>query len=119
MWDENGDPNWAEKAAVEVGKPWLAVFQWDPAKVTYMDTLQEEDGFSVMLRIDEPYPYGTDNAENYFVSFTFDTEGNFVEVYKQVNVFQDNGYREYESIVTLDPETVAAEIDRQYQRAIG
>ena len=119
VWDENGDPNWAEKAAVEVGKPWLAVFQWDPAKVTYMDTLQEEDGFSVMLRIDEPYPYGTDNAENYFVSFTFDTEGNFVEVYKQVNVFQDNGYREYESIVTLDPETVAAEIDRQYQRAIG
>ena len=117
--DENEDVIWAQSAPVEVRVPWLATFQWNEETVAYIDTLSENGGTCVMLRIDEPYPYGEDNQEFYFVNFYFDAEGSFINVQKQVNLFMDNAYTEYESIVTLDSETVAAEINREYQRAIG
>ena len=111
-WSEDEYPD-------EVRVPWLASFQWDEDTVAYIDTLSEDGEVSVMLRIDEPHPYGENNAEHYFVNFDFDAEGNFIRVHKQVNVFMDNAYTEYESIVSLDEQTVAAEIEKEYQRVIG
>ena len=116
-WDENGDPYWEERNAVEVYKPWLSTFQWKDETVAFIDILHDDDEVTVMLRIDEPYPYGEDNADNYWVNFTFDKDGNFIEVYKQVNLFLDNAFAEAERIVTLEQAVVAAEIERQYQRA--
>ena len=55
----------------------------------------------------------------YFVKFYFDPEGNFINVRLEVNQFQGNDFTVTESIVSLDQETIAAEIDKEYQRAIG
>lgn len=117
-WDENGDPYWEERKEVEVCKPWLSTFQWKDETVAFIDILHDDDKVTVMLRIDEPYSYGEDNADNYWVNFIFDKDGNFIEVYKQVNLFLDNAFTESESIVTLEQAAVAAEIERQYQRAV-
>ena len=98
-------------------KPWLASFQWDDS-VAYMDTLTDEDGECVMLRVDKKYKDSEDYDPHYFLYFNFDPDGNFVNAQLQVNLFRDNELSITESIVSLDPETVNAEIQKEYQRAI-
>lgn len=98
-------------------KPWLASFQWGDA-VAYMDTLTDENGECVMLRVDEAYKDSDEYDPHYFVYFNFDPDGNFVSAYLQVNLFRDNGFTITESIVSMDPETVSGEIQREYQRAV-
>ena len=112
---------WAKDASPDDPQlPWLAFYQWNEETTVYIDTLSTDDGGEcVMLRIDEVYPYGQDNQECYFVNFYFDAQGNFLRVKKEVNLFMENGFTEDESIASLEPETVAAEIQREYQRAIG
>lgn len=110
---------WVEIADVEnVPLPWLASFQWDDS-VAYMDTLTDEDGECVMLRVDKKYKDTDDYDPHYFLYFNFDPDGNFVNAQLQVNLFRDNELAITESIVSLDPETVNAEIQKEYQNAIG
>lgn len=99
-------------------KPWLASFQWDDS-VAYMDTLTDEDGECVMLRVDEKYKDSDEYDPHYFLYFNFDPDGNFVNAQLQVNLFRDNELAITESIASLDPETVNAEIQKEYQKAIG
>lgn len=99
-------------------KPWLANFQWNE-NVVYMDTLTEENGRCVMLRVDEHFAGREDYAPHYFVNFYFDPEGNFRNVQLQVNLFQENEFTVTESIVSMDAETANREIQEAYQRAIG
>lgn len=99
-------------------KPWLASFQWDDS-VAYMDTLTDEDGECVMLRVDKKYKDSEDYDPHYFLYFNFDPDGNFVNAQLQVNLFRDNELSITESIASLDPETVNAEIQKEYQKAIG
>lgn len=99
-------------------KPWLASFQWDDS-VAYMDTLTDEDGECVMLRVDKKYKDSDDYDPHYFLYFNFDSDGNFMNAQLQVNLFRDNELSITESIVSLDPETVNAEIQKEYKRAIG
>lgn len=100
-------------------KPWLASFQWDEDVVAYMDTLTDEDGECVMLRVDEKYIDSDEYDPHYFLYFNFDSDGNFVNAQLQVNLFRDNELAITESIVSLDPETVNSEIQKEYQRVIG
>lgn len=99
-------------------KPWLASFQWDDS-VAYMDTLTDEDGECVMLRVDKKYKDSEDYDPHYFLYFNFDPDGNFVNAQLQVNLFRDNELSITESIVSLDPEVVNAEIQKEYKKAIG
>ena len=99
-------------------KPWLASFQWDDS-VAYMDTLTDEDGECVMLRVDKKYKDSDDYDPHYFLYFNFDSDGNFMNAQLQVNLFRDNELSITESIVSMDPKTVNAEIQKEYKRAIG
>ena len=99
-------------------KPWLASFKWDDI-VAYMDTLTDEDGECIMLRVDEQYIDLDAYDPHYFLYFNFDPDGNFVNAQLQVNLFRDNELSITESIASLDPETVNAEIQKEYQKAIG
>ena len=99
-------------------KPWLASFQWDDS-VAYMDTLTDEDGECVMLRVDQKYKDSEDYDPHYFLYFNFDPDGNFVNAQLQVNLFRDNEINITESIVSMDPEIVNTEIQKEYQRAVG
>ena len=99
-------------------KPWLASFQWNDA-VAYMDTLTDDNGICVMLRVDQKYKDSGDYDPHYFVNFNFDPAGSFVNVTLQVNLFREDELTIKESVVSLDQGSISAEIDKEYQRAIG
>ena len=99
-------------------KPWLASFQWDDS-VAYMDTLTDEDGECVMLRVDKKYKDSDDYDPHYFLYFNFDPDGNFVNAQLQINLFRENERAITESIVSLDAEEINAEIQKEYQKSIG
>ena len=100
-------------------KPWLAYFQWNDSVVAYMDTLEDESGITVMLRIDQPFAEGENEQPHYFVNFNFDTDGAFSNVYVQTNLFMNYSTSRTESVVSLDSELIEAEIQKEYQKAIG
>lgn len=110
---------WREITWWDWPDPWLTTFQWDASVVAYIDTLTEEGGTTVMLRIDQPFASGEDQQPHYFVNFNFDSDGSFRSVYLQTNVFMNNAISKTESILSLDSETVNAEIQKEYQKAIG
>ena len=110
---------WVEITEPENGRiPWLAEFTWDENIVAYMDTLTDEDGESVWLRVDEQYIDSDEYDPHYFLYFNFDPDGNFVNAQLQVNLFRDNELSITESIVSLDAEEINAEIQAEYQKAI-
>ena len=111
---------WVEIAEMENERiPWLAEFTWDENIVAYMDTLTDEDGECVMLRVDEQYIDSNDYDPHYFLFFNFDSDGNFVNAQLQVNLFRDNEINITESIASLDAEEINAEIQKEYLKAIG
>lgn len=111
---------WVEVAEIDsTRKPWLAEFTWDENIVAYMDTLTDKDGECVMLRVDEQYIDSDEYDPHYFLFFNFDTDGNFVNAKLQVNLFRDNEINITESIASLDAEEINAEIQKEYQNAIG
>ena len=111
---------WVEIADVANTRlPWLAKFTWDENIVAYMDTLTDENGECVMLRVDEPYIDSDEYDPHYFLYFNFDPDGNFVNAQLQVNLFRDDEISITESIVSLDAEEINAEIQKEYQKAIG
>ena len=109
---------WREIADWEYTDPWLASFKWDESFVAYMDTLTDESGITVMLRIDQPFSEGEDQQPHYFVNFKFDVDGTFRNVYVQTNLFMNNAISKTESVVSLDAELIKAEIQKEYQKAI-
>ena len=111
---------WVEIAEMENERiPWLAEFTWDENIVAYMDTLTDEDGECVMLRVDEQYIDSNDYDPHYFLFFNFDSDGNFVNAQLQVNLFRDNEINITESIASLDAEEINAEIQKEYRNSIG
>lgn len=110
---------WREITWWDWTDPWLVSFQWDDSVVAYMDTLTDESGITVMLRIDQPFAEGENQQPHYLVNFNYDTDGTFRNVYVQTNVFMNNSISKTESIISLDSELVEAEIQREYQNAIG
>lgn len=109
---------WNETARWDWPDPWLTSFQWDDSIVSYMDTLSDESGTTVMLRIDQPFAEGDNQQPHYFVNFNFDADGIFRNVYVQTNLFTNNAISKTESVVSLDSELIESEILEEYQRAI-
>ena len=111
--------NWREITWWDWTDPWLVSFRWDDSVVAYMDTLTDERGITIMLRIDQPFEKGDDQQPQYFVNFIFDADGKFRNVYVQTNLFMNNAISKTESIVSLDAEVVNAEIQKEYKKATG
>ena len=97
--------------------PWLAEFVWDENRISYIATPPKECGEMVMLRVDEKY-VEADDADHYFVFFNFDEEGKFQTAEVQVNLLLDADFTLTESILSLDQETVDAEIQKEYRHAV-
>lgn len=114
-----GDIQWEEVEPIEsIPAPWLGNHVWVKSYVTYMDTLKDENGECLLFRYDRKFEDREELEPNYWVKFFFDPEGNFVKVQIEVNLFLDDAFTITESILSMDPETVNAEIQKEYQRAI-
>ena len=116
---EDGDIVWTSAQIPDVfPTPWLGNHIWNKSYVTYIDTMEMEEGECLMFRYDAMYADIEGYAPVYWVNFYFDKNGNFLYVSMDVNLFQNNAFTITESILTLDPEAVESEIQREYQRAI-
>jgi len=114
---ETGEIVWEACDPVDPTAPWLGNRIWVKSFVAYIGTMTDAEGNTVFLwRYDKPYEDREDYEDHYFVNFTFDPEGRFVNVTVQVNLYQDNAFTVTESILSLTPETVNAEIQKEYNR---
>ena len=106
-WEQDGSRD------ADMEMPWLASFQWDDA-VTYIHTLTFETGTVVMLRIDKPYIDSPEYPSCYFLNFQFDSQGSFVNIHLQNDIFGEHQLDIAESIVSLDNELVRERIREEY-----
>ena len=106
-WEQDGSRD------SDTEMPWLASFQWEDA-VTYVDTLTDETGTVVMLRMDKPYIDSPEYPSFYFLNFQFDPQGSFINIHLQNDLFGEHQLDIVESIVSLDQELVGERIREEY-----
>ena len=99
--------------------PWLGNFFFVKHYVTYMDTVSTDQGDWCMFRVDAPFDETPEGEPYYYVDFCFDTQGNFLKVQLQVNLFREDAFTLTQSIASLDKNTVAGAIEKEYQKAIS
>ena len=114
------EPIWIEaEAPSEFSSPWLGNFNFIRHYVTYVDTLSDGEKTSYLFQVNAPFEDTPDAANVYVATFDFDAEGNFIDVYLQINPGRDDAYTLTESIVSTDEQVIVTKIDQEYQRAIG
>ena len=112
------EPIWVEsEAPSEWSGPWLGNFNFIRHYVTYVDTLPDGENTSYMFQVNAPFEDTPDAADHYFATFDFDAEGNFIDVYLQINPVRDDAYTLTQSIVTTDPQPISAQLNGEYIRA--
>ena len=99
--------------------PWLGSFYFVKHYVTYLGTVPTEQGDWCTFRVDAPFEEGAEGEPYYYVDFCFDTEGNFLKVQLQVNLFREDTFTLTQSIVSRDKATVAGAIEQEYRRAVS
>lgn len=112
------EPIWVEsEAPSERSGPWLGNFNFIRHYVTYVDTLLDGENTSYMFQVNAPFEDTPDAADHYFATFDFDAEGNFIDVYLQINPVRDDAYTLTQSIITTDPQVIATKLDFETIRA--
>ncbi len=111
------EPIWIEaEAPSEWSTPWLGSFNFIRHYVTYVDTLLDGENTSYMFQVNAPFEDTPDAADHYFAAFDFDAEGNFIDVYLQINPVRDDAYTLTQSIVTTDPQVITAKLNGESLR---
>ena len=85
--------------------------------VTYVDKLADGENTRYLFQVNAHFEDTPDAANAYAATFDFDAEGNFIAVYLQVNPVRDDAYTLTQSIVTTDPQVVAAKLSGEFARA--
>ena len=85
--------------------------------VTYVDKLADGENTRYLFQVNAPFEDTPDAANAYAATFDFDAEGNFIDVYLQINILRDDAYTLRESVVFLDRQTVAETILAEFDRA--
>ena len=112
------EPIWVEaEAPSEWSTPWLGSFNFIRHYVTYVDTLSDGENVSYLFQINALFEDTPDAADHYFATFRFDAEGNFIDVSLQINPVRDDAYTLIQSIVTTDPQVIAAQLNGEMIRA--
>lgn len=112
------EPIWVEsEAPSEFSSPWLGSFNFIRHYVTYVDKLLDGEKTRYVFQINAPFEDTPDAANVYAATFDFDAEGNFIDVYLQINILRDDAYTLTQSIVTTDPQVIATKLDFETIRA--
>lgn len=128
-----GDLKWASVPGLpeymETYAPWLYTCDWDSQDVKLLSDTVKGGTRTISVQIDTPYVYPSSPraaAAGYKVEFRFDKNGDFMDAMMLGSFHHEDAmYSEYDyflkekvSIVTTDPEKVAAAIEYEYQRAL-
>ena len=73
--------------------------------------------YSYLFQVNAPFEDTSDAANVYVAAFDFDSEGNFIAAYLQVNPVRDDAYTLTQSIITTDPQVIATKLDFETIRA--
>ena len=114
--------SWSDGDVSEPELPWLTYYKWDDSKAVFKDMHQIPDQKTITFQINEPFYGFPEESESYLVTFFFDGNGNFLQVELQSEAIRSNGLwtaSETESVISLDPESVNAKIQAEYQRIAG
>ena len=112
------EPIWVEsEAPSEWSGPWLGNFNFIRHYVTYVDTLPDGERTSYLFQVNALFEDTPDAADHYFAAFDFDAEGNFIDVYLQINPVRDDAHTLTQSVVTTDPQVIAAKLSGEMIRA--
>ena len=112
------EPIWVEaQAPSEFSSPWLGSFNFIRHYVTYVDKLLDGEKTRYVFQINAPFEDTSDAANVYVATFDFDAEGNFIDVYLQINILRDDAHTLTQSIVTTDPQVIAAKLNDEYIHA--
>ena len=112
------EPIWVEsEAPSERSGPWLGSFNFIRHYVTYVDTLSDGEKTSYLFQVNAPFEDTPGAADHYFAALDFDAEGNFIDVYLQINPVRDDAYTLTQSVVTTDPQVIATKLDFETIRA--
>ena len=116
--ETNLEPIWVEaEAPSEFSAPWLGNFNFIRHYVTYVDKLLDGEKTRYLFQVNAPFEDAPDAANVYVATFDFDAEGNFIDVYLQINILRDDAYTLTQSIVTTDQQVIAAQLNGEYIRA--
>ena len=85
--------------------------------VTYVDTLPDGEKTRYLFQVNAPFDDTPGAAEVYAATFDFDAEGNFIDVYLQINILRDDAYTLTQSIATTDPQVIAVKLNGEMNRA--
>ena len=99
------------QAPSEFSSPWLGSFNFIRHYVTYVDTLPDGEKTSYLFQVNALFEDTPDAADHYFATFDFDAEGNFIDVYLQINPVRDDAYTLTQSSITTDPQVIATKLD--------
>ncbi len=117
--DESGDIRWSRDEEPEFSYgPHLGGFVWVKAYVSYVDNVETDEGICYKYHINKKFEDTEDEADSYLADYYFDEDGNFLRAVYQINPNQDNAYTVTESIVSLDPDVVSGEIEKEYRNAV-
>lgn len=112
------EPIWVEaEAPSEWSTPWLGSFNFIRHYVTYVDTLSDGENVSYLFQINALFEDTPDAADHYFATFRFDADGSFIDVSLQINPVRDDAYTLTQSIVTTEPQVIAAKLYGEMNRA--
>ena len=85
--------------------------------VTYVDKLADGENTRYLFQVNAPFEDTPDAANAYAATFDFDAEGNFIDVYLQVNPVRDDAYTLTQLTITTDPQVIATKLDFETIRA--
>ena len=112
------EPIWVEsEVPSEFRAPWLGSFNFIRHYVTYVDTLLDGEQTCYLFLVNAPFEDTPGAANGYAATFNFDSEGNFIDVYLQINLVRDDAYTLTQAILTMDSESISNTIAQEYQRA--
>lgn len=112
------EPIWVEsEAPSEWSAPWLGSFNFIRHYVTYVDNLLDGEKTRYLFQVNAPFEDTPDAANVYAATFDFDAEGNFIDVYLQINILRDDAYTLTQSIVTTDPQVITTKLNGEMIRA--
>lgn len=112
------EPIWVEaEAPSEWSFPWLGSFNFVRHYVTYVDKLLDGEKTRYLFQVNVPFEDTPDAANVYVATFDFDAEGNFIDVYLQINPVQDDAYTLTQLTITTDPQVIATKLDLETFRA--
>lgn len=115
--DTGSGMQWNETDGIEFHGPWLNSFDFIRRYVTYVDTLESDEGTCYLFRADVPLCMEEELCNPYYPNFYFDKDGNFLRVQIQGNLFEENELTLVESFVTTDTGMISQEIENAYREA--